>query len=186
MITTALRALGIGTAALAATVGGVSLPAQAATHTEGKATTTLQMRYAPSTGSNPRGTITKNATFDIECSVRGTSVDGNTLWYLLPPGNTHWVSARYVKNVGPAPTVCAQLKSAYGVTTATVNTRRGPTLSDKIDGRVAAGTPVRILCKVRSNAVDGNTLWYHTFNESWISARYVSNRGATPDYCSGD
>lgn len=184
MITTALRAASIGAAALAVTAGGVGLSAQAAGNTEGKATTTLQMRYAPSTASNPRGLITKNRTFEIECKVRGTNVDGNTLWYLLPPGHTHWVSARYVTNVGRAPSWCSRLKSASGVTTATVNRRQGPTHSDMIVGRIAVGTPVRIVCKVRSDNVDGNTLWYRISDESWVSARYVANRGAAPGYCS--
>lgn len=185
MISTALRAAGIGAAALAAAAGGAALPAQAAGATEGKATTVLQMRYAPSTASDPRGTILKNATFDIECKIRGTKVDGNSIWYLLPPGNTHWVSARYVTNVGAAPEWCSSLKSANGVTTAAVNLRQGPTQADAVVGRVAKGQPIRLLCKVRSDTVDGNTLWYHTADERWISARYVSNRGAAPEYCSG-
>ncbi len=184
MITTAPRALGIGAAAVAATAGGMGLPAHAAS-TDGQATTALQMRYAPSTASNPRGTVLKGQTFKIECKVRGTMVDGNNLWYLLPPGNTHWVSARYVKNVGPAPDWCSEGKSATGVTTAGINKRQRPTHSDAIVGGLAAGKTVSIRCKVSSDSVGGNTLWYYTTDGRWISARYVTNRGKAPGYCTG-
>lgn len=184
MITTALRALGIGAAAVAATAAGVGLPAHAAS-TSGQATTGLQMRYAPSTASNPRGTILKGKTFQIECKVHGTKVDGNDLWYLLPPGNTHWVSARYVRNIGPAPRWCSEGKSATGVTTAGINKRQGPTHSDAVVGSIAAGKTVSITCKVNSDSVNGNTLWYYTTDGRWISAHYVTNRGKAPEYCAG-
>lgn len=42
---------------------------------------------------------------------------------------------------------------------------------------------VRIICKERGETVEGNAKWYKLGNNRWVSARYVANVGAAPDWC---
>ena len=184
MIISAMRVLGISVAAIAATAGGAAIPAHAAS-TDGKVDSSIgiRVRYAPSTASQPLGAIADGKTIPIECKVRGTMVDGNDLWYSLPPNTHEWVSARYVKNVGPTPDWCSGGKVATGKATSGLNLRQGPTHSDKIVGSVAAGATIKINCKVVSDNVNGNDLWYYTTGGRWVTARYIDNIGAAPGYC---
>lgn len=185
MIISAMRILGVSAAAIAATAAGAALPAHAAS-TDGKVDSSIgvQVRSAPSTASKPLSALPDNQVFPIECKVRGTMVDGNDLWYSLPSDiGGEYVSARYVTNVGPAPDWCSGGKVATGKATSGLNLRQGPTHSDKIVGSVAAGKTFKINCKVVSDDVNGNKLWYYTTDGRWISARYVDNIGAAPGYC---
>lgn len=42
----------------------------------------------------------------LGCKARGTSVKGNDLWYRVDFTKSEWVTARYVDNVGRAPSYC--------------------------------------------------------------------------------
>lgn len=185
MFVSAIRAIGVTAVAAGVSVAGATLPAQAAS-TEGQVTTRagLTVRSAPSTHAAKVGSIAYNKTFPIECKVRGTSVDGNDLWYSLPPNTNEWVSARYVRNVGPAPDWCTGAGgSTTGKTTAALTKRKGPTTADSAQGSLAKGKTFTITCKVRSQSVSGNNIWYFTSEQKWVSARYVTNVGAAPGYC---
>ncbi|KNE83458.1 MULTISPECIES: SH3 domain-containing protein [Streptomyces] len=66
----------------------------------------LLLRSAPNkrghvVGSKPYGAIVK-----IKCKVRGQNIDGNNRWYVLKDGHYAFASARYIKNIGPAPRWC--------------------------------------------------------------------------------
>ncbi|SDD72832.1 hypothetical protein [Auraticoccus monumenti] len=181
-----VRVLGITAAAAALTVAGVSLPASAAS-SDGRviASGGLTVRSAPSTRSAAEGVVARGKVIPIECKVRGTVVDGNDIWYALPPTTGEWVSARYVANVGAAPGWCAAGRTpATGRTTTALVARKGPTTADARTGAtLAQGATVRLVCKVDSQSVGGNTRWYWTTDGRWVSARYVTNVGAAPGWC---
>ncbi len=52
-------------------------------------------------------------------------------------------------------------------------------------GSYADGARLRLTCKVHSESVDGNDLWYLVRGSKgrWVSARYVDNVGAAPRVC---
>ncbi|MCX5402929.1 hypothetical protein OHA37_03395 [Streptomyces sp. NBC_00335] len=85
----------------------------------------LTVRSKPTTHSHKVGRVHPHEKLSIECKARGERVDGNNLWYLLEQRDEqestdedrknamtpksakaakdrddHWVSARYVKNLG--------------------------------------------------------------------------------------
>jgi len=70
----------------------------------GKATAKLTKRTGPTAASSSAGAVAKGAGVDIICKLPGQNVNGNTRWYHLTDGR--WVAARYVSNVGRAPTWC--------------------------------------------------------------------------------
>lgn len=172
--------------AAAATGAGLAVPAHAA-GTDGKviANGGVTVRSAPSTHAGSKGTIAEGKTIPIECKVRGTTVDSNDIWYALPPTTNEWVSARYVSNVGAAPDWCAGGRTpAAGWTTAVLTARNGPTTADARRGStLAKGAKISVVCKVDSQSVRGNTRWYLTTDSRWVSARYVTNVGAAPGWC---
>ena len=146
------------------------------------ASPSLTVRQAPSLFAKSQGSIAKGKTVKVSCKINGTSVGGNKLWYRM--SSTKWLSARYASNVGAAPGWCATSYSFEGVvTTASLSVRMGPTNQDKKVGSVARHNDVSIGCKVSSQNVDGNTLWYEVGSGKWVSARYVHNFGATPGWC---
>ena len=56
-------------------------------------------RHAPANYTFPNG-----SKGTLDCRVSGTVVDGNRRWFLVvAEGDANWVSARYVRSVGPAP-----------------------------------------------------------------------------------
>lgn len=188
VVITAARALGIGAVAVGASVAGFAAPAHAVS-TDGKVISTsgVTVRTAPSTHAGAKAAIADNKVFPISCKVRGTMVDGNDIWYALPPTTNEWVSARYVRNVGPVPDWCSDDSvRTVGTTTVVLTTRKGPTTADASKGTLARGAKVSVVCKVSSQSVSGNKLWYHTTDSRWVSARYVSNVGAAPGYCVED
>lgn len=66
-----------------------------------------------------------------------------------------------------------------------LSVRYGPSSATKRMGSVKPGKVIPLHCKVRGSSVGGNDIWYAlppTFNE-WVSARYVDNVGAAPDWC---
>lgn len=190
-----MRVLGLTAAAAAATLGGMGGVAHAQGGAPGESTpgdgyviarSGLNVRQAPTTHS-PRSAndLPYQTTTALSCKVRGATVGGNSLWYLLPaPQSDAWISARYVENVGGVtPKWCSAGQSSTGKATASIAKHSGPTTSDPVVGSIAKGARVTITCKVTSQSVRGNDLWYYTSDGRWVSARYVANAGAAPGYC---
>ncbi|MFB7508751.1 SH3 domain-containing protein [Streptomyces broussonetiae] len=50
--------------------------------------------------------VAKGKEVTIYCKMAGGGVLGNQVWYLLTDGTWAWGSARYIRNVGPAPRWC--------------------------------------------------------------------------------
>jgi hypothetical protein len=163
-----------------------AVPAQADVVADGKivAAGGLTVRHLPTTASTAKGRLANGATVSIVCKVRGSSVDGNTLWYLLPPTLNEWVSARYVRNVGAAPSWCGTDERFVGRTTTGVTKRVAPTTAAAASGGLARGVRVDIICKLAGQTVDGNNRWYYLTDGRWVAARYVSNVGRVPGWCS--
>ncbi|MGI8767570.1 MAG: hypothetical protein ACR2I1_00470 [Propionibacteriaceae bacterium] len=185
MIITAVRVAAVAVAAAVAGSSLATLPAHAQ-GSEGKviARTGLVVRYSPSANdARSPGNLPYGKVIPIECKVRGTIVDGNDLWYSLPPDTHEWVSARYVENIGAAPGWCTGGSKGFtGRATAGLSARRAPNTSDTKVGSYAKGATISIVCKVDGQGVYGNPRWYYTSKSSWVSARYVSNVGAAPGW----
>lgn len=159
--------------------------AEAATTYTGKTTVGLNIRYAPTQVSTKVGSLARGTTIKIDCKVFGPRIAGNNLWYNLTKGG--WVSARYVDNIGAAPRYCGSGATYEGkvVSRATLHVRSGPNTDNAIVSSVPRGHHVFINCKVRAQNISGNTLWYALEGDSaaWVTARYVDNVGARPEYC---
>ena len=99
-------------------------------------------------------------------------------------GPREWVSAMAVRLIGGAPPYCGTSPDLPGrVTTATLILVRVPTTRANSHGGLTRGTLVHITCRLRGQEVRGNSLWYNLPHGLWVSARYVSNVGAVPAYC---
>lgn len=160
--------------------------AQAATTYKGKVTEGVNVRSAPTSAAAKVGSYAKGATITIQCKVFGPAVSGNSLWYKL--ANGRWVSARYVANVGTAPRFCGDGKEYTGrVSSSTaLAVRSGPNTANAKVSSAARGSTLHLVCKVDSQAVDGNKRWYQLTGDGggqWVSARYVTNVGTAPPYC---
>ena len=68
------------------------------------------------------------------------------------------------------------------VTTATLIPREAPTTRANPHGGLTRGTLVHINCS-SAGRERSNSLWYNLPHGLWVSARYVSNVGAVPAYC---
>ncbi|MFD7923388.1 SH3 domain-containing protein [Streptomyces sp. NPDC059740] len=68
------------------------------------ARTGLLVRTGPSQRFRVVGSYDKGSLIRIVCKVRGQNILGNPFWYKTPKGN--FVSAKYVKNIGPIPKYC--------------------------------------------------------------------------------
>lgn len=184
------RSIPIAVAALSAAVAGglltaVPAQAQAPVMDQGKviANGGLTVRHLPTTASAATGSLRRGQTVEIVCKVRGSRVDGNTLWYALPPTLNEWVSARYVQNIGAAPRWCGSRERFVGRTTAVLNKRVAPTTSAATAGTLARGAGVDIICKLEGQNVAGNNRWYYLTNGRWVAARSVENVGRAPRWC---
>ncbi|MFP5282719.1 MAG: hypothetical protein ACLGIF_04640 [Actinomycetes bacterium] len=182
------RSLTTGGAVLATALAGAVTaagPARAADGAEGKVVskTSLSVRYGPTTAAHRVGTLRSGQTIPLVCKVRGTTVDGNNLWYLLPPTLNEWVSARYVRNVGAAPGWCGTDERFEGRTTTALTKRTGPTRAASSAGVLPSGAKVTIVCTLPGQKVDGNDHWYHLVDGRWVSARYVTLGGRAPGWC---
>lgn len=185
------QALRVAALLAAATVSGGMLtagPAQAdpgAPARDGKVVSKsgLSVRVGPTTASARKATIPSGKIIPLGCKVRGTSVDGNDLWYSLPPTLNEWVSARYVDNIGGTPSWCGTSARYTGDVTRTLTLRTGPTTAASSAGTVKPGLTTKIICKLPGQSVAGNDRWYYLTNGRWISARYVDNVGIAPAWC---
>lgn len=67
---------------------------------------TLNLRSAPTRGSQIIRTAHKGEIVSIFCKTGGETIKGNPLWYLLTDGTWAWGAARYIDNIGAAPRWC--------------------------------------------------------------------------------
>jgi hypothetical protein len=182
--TTAKTALTLA-AALAATLALPLAPASAAPvdpAAEGVVVAKggLIGRLRPSTHAPANYTFPNGSEVTLDCKVSGTVVDGNPRWYLVvAEGDANWVSARYVRNVGPSPDPCDPSDGTYSArTTAALKKRVGPTTSDASAGTYAKGQRFRVQCYT-----DNGQKWYLTDASRWVSAKYVRTSSEVR-YCS--
>ncbi|WP_395656451.1 hypothetical protein [Nocardioides sp.] len=152
----------------------------------------LLVRSLPTMFSSRQGKLQHGHVYPLTCRVtgsvvhRGNDEDGrvSNVWYRLPGAAREWVSAMYVRPIGGAPPYCGTGRTYRGrVTTATLIPREAPTTRANSHGGLTRGTLVHINCKLRGQEVRGNSLWYNLPHGLWVSARYVSNVGAVPAYC---
>ncbi len=186
MISHPIRAVAAAAAVAVALGLGAAAPAQAESEADGVVVATggLTVRQLPTTVSTAKGKLVDGTTVSIICKVRGSSVDGNNLWYLLPPTLNEWVSARHVRNVGAAPGWCGSDERFVGRTITTVTKRVAPTTAAGATGVLTRGATVHIICKLPGQSVGGNNRWYYLTDGRWVSARYVDNVGRAPGWCS--
>jgi hypothetical protein len=177
------RIIRIAGGVLGAALAGSALaapPAGATDSYEGRAIANggLTVRALPTTASAAKGSIAKGRVFPIVCKVRGSSVDGNNLWYALPPTLGEWV-----QNVGAAPRWCGSSERFVGRTTTALTKRVAPTIAAASAGVLGKGAGVDIICKLDGKNVDGNRRWYYLIDGRWVAARYVANVGRAPGWC---
>lgn len=175
--------LGARTAALATAVvatlgsGLMATPADAATTYVGKvdARGGLKAHYVPASGTPTIDSFANGSRIRLVCKVRSVEVKGNDLWYRVKARDQKWVSARYVDNIGAAPSWCGDGRRTPGkVTTDTLNRREAPTLRADKEGRLNRGDRVKTVCWInglRNNQSD--KAWYQLGNGTWVSARYL-------------
>ena len=141
------------------------------------------MRHLPTAASAVEGKLSEGQQIEIICKVRGSSVNGNDLWYSLPPTLNEWVAARYVQHIGPSPRWCGSSKRFVGRATTALTKRAAPTTASAKVGSVALGAHVDIICKLEGQSVAGNNRWYFLTDHRWVAARYVSNVGRAAGWC---
>jgi uncharacterized protein YraI len=173
------------TAAVAATF---ALPMAAATAASVEATAQgvvvakggLIGHVRPSTNAPANYTFPNGSRVTLDCKLSGTVVDGNPRWYLVvAEGDANWVSARYVRNVGPAPEPCDPSDGTFAARSTAVLTKRvGPTSADASAGSYAKGQRFRVQCYTKSGQ-----RWYLTDTSRWVRARYVTTSSKVR-YCS--
>jgi len=134
----------------------------------------------PSTHAPATYTFSNGSEVTLDCKVSGTVVNENRRWYLVvAEGDANWVSARYVRNVGPAPEPCDPSDGTFSATTtAVLNKRVGPTTADATAGTYAKGQNLRVQCYT-----DSGQKWYLTETSKWVSAQYVRTSSEVR-YCS--
>lgn len=160
----ATAALALGSGLLATTA-----PADAASTYRGKVTvSSLTVRTAPSAraaigGYYDRGNI------PLVCKVRGESVQGNDIWYKVPMVGHGFVSARYVRNVGPTPRWCTGNRVPVKAMV-TIPVRKAPLTSAAQVRTVRKGSTVTAICAVGSQQKNGPQ-WYYLADGRWISSK---------------
>lgn len=134
----------------------------------------------PSTHAPDNYTFPNGSKVTLDCKVPGPVVGGNPRWYLVvAEGDANWVSARYVRNVGPAPDPCDPSDGTFSATATTaLKKRTGPTTADASAGTYAKGQKFRVQCYT-----DSGQKWYLTDSSKWVSAKYVKTSSKVR-YCS--
>lgn len=175
------------TAAVAATLALPVTPAHAATVSASDtaqgvivASGGLVGHVRPSTHAPANYTWPNGTKVTLDCKVNGTVVGGNARWYLIVgEGDANWVSARYVRNVGPAPEPCDPSDGTFSAkTTAALKKRVGPTTADASAGTYTKGHTFRVQCYT-----DSGQKWYLTDTSRWVRATYVTTSSHV-SYCS--
>jgi hypothetical protein len=64
------------------------------------------VRFGPTMDAQRVASYKHNTILRLSCKVFSQDVRGNRVWYKLADSTGRWVSARFVDNVGPAPTWC--------------------------------------------------------------------------------
>ena len=125
----------VAAAAVGVTVAGSLLPAMPAhaqsTYVGKVAANGLAVRHLPTTASAVEGNLSNGQQIEIICKVRGSSVNGNALWYSLPTLN-EWVAARHVQDLA------AVVRKLLGRTTTAI-TRAAPTTASARSARWPEG-----------------------------------------------
>lgn len=167
--------------AMAAPAGPPAYQASAAAPAEkgdytGRVIAPVAVRTHFTTAAARIGTLNKGAKVSIWCKANGVPVDGNPRWYMLSLDARHWVSARYVTNLGAAPQWClGHRPRGKVIASPNVTLRTAPTTKAASAGRLPYGKVIQIVCKVNGPSVDGNPRWYQLFDGRWVTARYVKN-----------
>lgn len=71
----------------------------------GETTTLVNLRKGPTRAEAVTGAVGRDTRVSLVCKLQGEDVNGNSTWYETKHG--HWISARYVKNVGRSPAYCS-------------------------------------------------------------------------------
>lgn len=71
----------------------------------GQTTALVNLRSGPTRAEGVVGAVGTDTRVGLTCKLRGEPVDGNSWWYETKSG--HWISARYVDNVGKSPAYCS-------------------------------------------------------------------------------
>lgn len=71
----------------------------------GQTTALVNLRVGPTRAEALAGAVGTDTRVSLVCKLRGESVNGNSWWYETKNG--HWISARYVNNVGKSPAYCS-------------------------------------------------------------------------------
>lgn len=181
--TTAIRFGAVAAAvAIAATAGAASAQASGPGPT-GVVTAAggLNARSAPTTQATKTFAYQRGVTVALYCRTTGTSVSGSGVWYSTNPSGTRWVTGAYVDASGTVPKCpSGATGDAKAVTTTGLNLRSGPSTSDRVVASLPSGSSVWARCKVRSQTIAGNNLWYYLESDSWVSARYLQNVNGGP------
>ncbi|MEU1628581.1 SH3 domain-containing protein [Streptomyces sp. NPDC020096] len=160
----------------------------------------LNVREMPTTHSRIVGFNAEGSLVSIRCKVNGEWIKGNPRWYKLTDKTHGWSSARYIRNVGPAPDWChdhdhdgrnqPEHNWRHGfqgrvIAHGGLNVREMPTTHSRIVGFNAEGSLVSIRCKVNGEWIKGNPRWYKLTDKThgWSSARYIRNVGPAPEWC---
>ena len=152
----------------------------------------LVVRSLPTTSSARQAKLRHGKVYPLTCKVtgsveyRGNDEDNakSNVWFRLPGDRPEWVSALYMRPVDGAPPYCGSGRTYRGrVTAAMLIPREAPTTRANSHGGLSRGTTVKITCKLKGQKVRGNRLWYNLPQGLWVSARYVSNVGPAPAYC---
>lgn len=71
------------------------------------------------------------------------------------------------------------------ITASALYARQAPSQHARATFLYPQGERVPLGCKVTGPSVNGNNIWYAIAgsNDRWLSARYVKNIGAAPEYC---
>jgi hypothetical protein len=70
----------------------------------GQTTALVNLRVGPTRAEATSGAVGTDTRVSLVCKLKGETVNGNPWWYETKNG--HWISARYVNNVGKSPVYC--------------------------------------------------------------------------------
>lgn len=144
------------------------------------------VRKAPTTQSGAELTLKGKSRVSVSCWVNGPA-KGNGVtqrWYKyeiqgLP---STWIASEALSSVSPSVKECTTTKTV-GRTTTALTARTGPHTSSAPVTTLGARKTISLVCKVQSQNIGGNSLWYYTSQGSWVSAKYITNVGAAPQWC---